>query len=83
MNTQERKLPQPGLPTGFVGGMVAWIMPLAHSPIYKCVSKVLNLQPEDDLAEVACGGGHFLKKYACHVHSVVGLLQADFSYRTL
>jgi len=37
----------------------------------------LNLQPEDDLAEVACGGGHFLKKYASHVRSIAGLDLSD------
>ena len=77
MNAQEKRLPQPGLPRGFVGWIVAWIMPLAHSPIYKRVSRVLNLQLEDYLAEVACGGGHFLKKYASHVHSVAGLDLSD------
>ena len=73
MNTQEKKLTQPGLPRGLVGWIVAWLMPLPHGLIYSRVSKVLNLQPEDDLAEVACGNGHFLKKYASHVHSVAGL----------
>ena len=77
MDTQEKKLTQPGLPRGFVGWIVAWLMPLPHSLIYRRVSKVLNLQPEDDLTEVACGGGHFLKKYASHVHSVAGLDLSD------
>jgi len=77
MKVERRKLPQPGLPRGFVGWIVAWIMPLAHSPIYKHVSKILDLQPEDDLAEVACGSGHFLKKYASHVRSIAGLDLSD------
>ena len=77
MNAQERKLTQFGLPRGFVGWIVAWLMPLGHGPIYRSISKVLNLQSEDDLAEVACGGGHFLKKYASHVHSVAGLDLSD------
>ena len=77
MNAQEKKLSQAGLPRGFVGWIVAWIMPLPHSVIYRRISKVLNLQPEDDLAEVACGGGHFLKKYVSHVHSVTGLDLSD------
>jgi len=81
MNTQEKKLSQPGLPRGFVGWIVAWIMPLPHSSIYKRISKVLNLQPEDNLAEVACGGGHFLKKYASHVRSVSGLDLSDVQVR--
>jgi len=81
MNAQEKKLTQPGLPRGFIGWIVAWLMPLPHSTIYKRMSKVLNLQPEDDLAEVACGGGHFLKKYASHIHSVAGLDLSDIQVR--
>jgi len=77
MDIEKRKLSQPGLPRGFVGWIVAWIMPLPHSLIYRRVSKVLNLQPEDYLVEIACGGGHFLKKYASHVHSVAGLDLSD------
>ena len=73
MNNQKGKFTQPGLPRGFVGWIVAWIMPLPHSIIYRRVSKVLNLQPEDDIIDIACGCGHFLKKYASHVHSVSGL----------
>ena len=77
MNAQGKNLSQPGLPRGFVGWIVARIMPLAHSPIYKRVSKALNLQPKDSLVEVACGGGHFLKNYASHVRGVVGLDLSD------
>ncbi len=73
MTIEKKKMPQPMLPRGFTGRIVAWLMPLGHSSIYKCVSPALNLQPEDDLLEVACGGGHFLKKYASHVHGVAGL----------
>jgi len=73
MTNQEVKLTQPGLPRGFVGWIVAWLMPLPHSIIYKRVSKVLNPQPEDDIIDIACGGGHFLRKYASQAHSVAGL----------
>jgi hypothetical protein len=57
MSTSETKLPQPMLPRGLASRIIAWMMPLGQNSIYKRVSKVLNLQPEDDLAEVACGGG--------------------------
>ena len=73
MNISEKKLPQPMLPRGLAGRIIAWMMPLGHNSIYKRVSKVLNLQSKDDLAEIACGGGHFLKKYASHVRTVAGL----------
>ena len=87
MNTSEKKLPQPMLPRGLAGRIIAWIMPLGHNSIYKHVSKVLDLQPEDDLAEVACGSGHFLKKYASHAQSVAGLdlsnVQVEMANRKL
>lgn len=73
MNIQKRKLPQPMLPRGFAGRITAWFMEKGHKSIYENVSKVLDLQSEDDLVEVACGSGHFLKKYVSHVHSVAGL----------
>ena len=73
MTNQEVKLTQPGLPRGFVGWIVAWLMPLPHGIIYRRVSKVLDPQPEDDIIDIACGGGHFLKKYASLANSVAGL----------
>jgi ubiquinone/menaquinone biosynthesis C-methylase UbiE len=77
MKIQKEKLPQPMLPRGLAGRIVALMMPLGHNSIYKRVSRVLNLQPEDELAEVACGGGHFLKKYASHARYVAGLDLSD------
>ena len=73
MNAPKKKIPQPMLPRGWVGRIVAWMMPLGHKPIYTRVSKLLDLQPQDDLLEVACGSGYFLKKYASHVNSIAGL----------
>jgi ubiquinone/menaquinone biosynthesis C-methylase UbiE len=73
MNVEKRELPQPFLPRGLAGRITAWVMEKAHGSIYKTVAEVLHLEPEDDLVEVACGTGHFLKKYASHVHSIAGL----------
>jgi ubiquinone/menaquinone biosynthesis C-methylase UbiE len=77
MNAQGKRVSQPGLPKGFVGWLVAWMMPLAHNAIYKRVARTLSLQPEDNLIEVACGSGRFLKVYASHVHSVAGIDLSD------
>jgi ubiquinone/menaquinone biosynthesis C-methylase UbiE len=44
-----------------------------HKSIYESVAKALELRADDDLLEVACGNGHFIKNYASHVHSVAGL----------
>jgi SAM-dependent methyltransferase len=76
VTVQERKLPQTMLPRGFAGRVTFTLMNRFHKTIYKNVAEALELKPEDDLLEVACGNGYFLKKYASHVHSVSGL---DFS----
>jgi SAM-dependent methyltransferase len=73
INVQKKKVPQNVLPRGFVGRIVLIFMNRMHKPIYENAAKVLKLQPEDDLLEVACGSGYFLNKYASHVHSVAGL----------
>jgi ubiquinone/menaquinone biosynthesis C-methylase UbiE len=73
MNLQKKKVPQCGLPRGFVGRIGLIFMNRMHKSIYENAAKVLKLQPEDDLLEVACGSGYFLNKYASHVHTVAGL----------
>jgi ubiquinone/menaquinone biosynthesis C-methylase UbiE len=73
MDDQKKKVPQNALPRGFVGKIVLIFMNRMHNTIYENVAKVLKLQPEDDLLEVACGNGYFLNKYASHVHSFAGL----------
>jgi ubiquinone/menaquinone biosynthesis C-methylase UbiE len=72
MNT-ERVKTQFELPRGFAGRVILTLMNLGHKSIYDNVAKVLKLQPEDDLLEIACGNGYFLKKYALHVHNIAGL----------
>ena len=66
MSLQKKKLSQVMLPRGFAGRITLWFMQNGHNSIYKNVAKVLNLQPEDNLVEIACGSGYFLKKYASH-----------------
>ena len=61
------------LPRGFVGRILLMSMNLGHKSIYKNMAKSLELRGEDDLLEVACGNGYFIKNYALHVHSVAGL----------
>jgi hypothetical protein len=60
MKVERRKLPQPMLPRGFAGRITFIFMNREHKSIYENVAKVLGLQPEDDLLEVACGNGYFL-----------------------
>jgi len=73
MTEKKKKVPQPLLPRGLAGRITVIFMNIGHKSIYKSVAKVLQLQQDDDLLEVACGNGYFIKKYASHVHSVAGL----------
>jgi SAM-dependent methyltransferase len=70
MNVQKNKVTQFVLPRGFVGRVTLMFMNRGHKAIYENVAEILKLQPEDELLEVACGNGYFLRKYASHVHSI-------------
>ena len=73
MNIEKKKVSQFVLPRGFEGRIRFIFMNMGHKSIYENVAKVMELKPEDDLLEVACGNGYFLRNYASHVHSVAGL----------
>jgi len=81
MDARGKTIPQPGLPRGIAGWLVARMMPLMHGTMYSRVAKVLNLQPGDDLLEVACGSGSFLKHYASHLHKVAGIDLSDIQVK--
>ncbi len=81
MNVEKRKLPQPMLPRGFGGRFTFIGMNIGHKSIYRNTAKILELKPEDDLLDVGCGNGYFLKKYASHVHSIAGLDLSELSVR--
>jgi ubiquinone/menaquinone biosynthesis C-methylase UbiE len=81
MSEQKKKVPQFVLPRGLVGRVTFIFMNRGHKPIYENVAQALELRPEDDLIEVACGNGYFLKKYASHVHSVAGLDLSELSVK--
>ena len=73
MSVLVREVLQRLLPRRFARWIDFRSMNRAHKSIYENVAKVLELKPEDDLLEVACGNGYFLRRYASHVHSVAGL----------
>ena len=52
-------------------------MPRLHGPIYPLMAEALDLRPEDELLEVACGSGTFLARHAGHVGQVAGLDLSD------
>ena len=73
MDVEKRSIPQVGLPRGFAGRFAFLFMNRGHGSIYRNMAQVLQLRPEDDFLEVACGNGYFIKKYASQVHSVAAL----------
>lgn len=73
MSEQKRKVPQFILPRGLAGRVTFIFMNRGHKSIYDNVAKVLNLHPEDDLLDVACGNGYFVRKYASRARSIAGL----------
>jgi ubiquinone/menaquinone biosynthesis C-methylase UbiE len=73
MSVPAGKILQRLLPGRFARWLDYKSMNGGHKAIYENVAKVLDLKPGDDLLEVACGNGYFLKEYASHVHSVAGL----------
>jgi SAM-dependent methyltransferase len=67
-----------GVPSGPLGWISSnWTMPVFHGPIYPVMARELDLQPGDDLLEVACGSGVFLATQAAHVRRVAGLDLSD------
>jgi SAM-dependent methyltransferase len=67
-----------GVPSGPLGWISANLtMPVLHGPIYPVMARELDLQPDDDLLEVACGSGIFLATQAAHVRHVAGLDLSD------
>ncbi len=60
-------------PTGTLGWIFALTMPVIFRSLYAKMAGLLNLQPEDDVLDVACGSGAFLKRHASHVHRITGL----------
>ncbi len=66
------------LPSGPLGRVSStWVMPRMHGPIYPVMGEALNLRPEDELLEIACGSGVFLAQQAAHVRRIAGLDLSD------
>jgi ubiquinone/menaquinone biosynthesis C-methylase UbiE len=60
-------------PHGINGWIDARVMPSSHGPLYAKAVELLDLKPEDDLLEVACGVGALLQRHAGQVRYVAGL----------
>jgi ubiquinone/menaquinone biosynthesis C-methylase UbiE len=68
-------------PRRFAGWLDYKSMNRVHKSVYESVAKVLELKPEDDVLEVACGNGYFLERYASHVHCVAGLDHSELAVK--
>ncbi len=61
------------VPARPVGWLFGWTLPMMHKPFYAPCAAALDLQPDDDLLEVGCGTGAFLKEFggaAGHISGV-------------
>jgi SAM-dependent methyltransferase len=72
---------QLAVPHGVSGWLAALTMPMAHKSFYGPASDLLQLEPDDELVEVACGSGMFLHQNARHVKRVAGLDLSDIQVR--
>jgi len=70
---RNKRLPQYAFPHGPVGRVVGAVTPLFHGGFYPRAARVLDLRAGDDVLDVACGSGRFLKKYAAQAHSIAGI----------
>ena len=62
-----------GVPGVLPGGIGSWINAYLDRPLHAAVAGALDLQPDDDLLDVACGAGYFLTESASHVGHVAGI----------
>jgi ubiquinone/menaquinone biosynthesis C-methylase UbiE len=81
MIVENKKVPQFVLPRGLLGRITFFFMNRGHKSIYENVANLLELRPEDDLLEIGCGNGYFLKKYAPHVNNIAGLDLSELSVK--
>ncbi len=60
-------------PSGRLGRIMAWTFVPFVGILHPSYAQALALQPEDEVLDVACGSGVFLKKHASHVRRIAGL----------
>ncbi len=70
----ERQFPEgEAKPTGWLASAYARTVPWLGEWLYSIFAKRLELTPDDEVLDVACGSGAFLRKHASHVQRVAGL----------
>ena len=55
------------------GRIGSWLNSLGDGPSYQAFAEVLDVSPEDELLDVACGWGEFLVSYAAGARRVAGV----------
>ena len=55
------------------GRFGSWVNSYGCRPLYRLVAGALDLGPEDDLLDVACGWGEFLVVHGSQAHRVAGI----------
>jgi len=68
-------------PRGPVGWVGSRVIPMATASVYPVVARLLDLRPDDELLEVACGSGAFLAEHATQVRQVAGIDVSDIQLR--
>jgi SAM-dependent methyltransferase len=60
-------------PTGWLATAYARSTPWMEGWLYALFARALNLEPDDEVLDVACGSGTFLRLHAAHVQLIAGL----------
>lgn len=81
VDIKQQVIDQAAVPHGPLGWLAAVTMPMAHKVFYGPAADLLQLQPDDELVEVACGSGVFLDAHATHVRRIAGLDASDVQTR--
>ncbi len=62
-----------GVPGVLPGAVGAWVNAYLDRRLHAAVAGLVDLQPDDDLLDVACGAGYFLTESASHAGRVAGV----------
>lgn len=81
MSMKEKIVSQAVEPRGTLGWVTAWVMPLFSDAYCGDLAELLQLQPDDEVLEVACGSGTFLQKRASCARYVAGLDHSDIQFQ--
>ncbi len=72
MNLTEALSEQGRKPTGALGWATAWTMSWIFRSLYRKVAARLNLAADDEVLDVGCGAGDFLRLHAAQARRVAG-----------